>query len=86
MMQQRDPKFLVLEDGKKKTVIQPPIAGFSRKPIFRQWDKPSYARYLSSVILVPLEQLFRPPDQVATWLYDEDGRNKKMPIAKYPYP
>jgi hypothetical protein len=48
------------------------LGGSSTKPIYDEWDLPTYARLLSEYLGLDFDAIFAPPDQVMTWLYRED--------------
>jgi hypothetical protein len=81
----RTPKFVSGAGPKEVVVIQSPLQGFSLKPIFDPWDHARYARLLAHMLDVPIDQIFRPPDQVMTWLLDEKGRLKHLDLAQTPF-
>jgi len=83
MLFNRLPKYIIM-DGNPKTVIQLPLGGFSRKSIFDDWNQEQYVQILCQITGYPIEQLFHPPDQVLTWLYNPDRSNKSMPLWKFP--
>lgn len=83
MLLNRTPKYLIA-DGSPSTVIQMPLGGFSTKPLYNDWDHNHYAQVLSQITRVPLTDLFRPPDQVMTWLLHPDGKAKSLPLKRYP--
>ncbi len=68
----RTPKHIVLQ-GEPHKVLQLPLGGFSRKPIFEEWDSRTYAKFLSFYVGEKFEHLYSPPDNVITWLRDEKG-------------
>ena len=69
---QRTPKWVTIE-GRPHQTIQLPLGGFSLKPWFADWDPIVYAQFLSHYLGYPLDMLFRPPDQAATFLRDDAG-------------
>jgi hypothetical protein len=72
----RVPKFMIVESPKPShpvQVVQSPLQGFSLKPIFDDWNQETFARLLSQMIGLPLEQVFVPPSGVASWLHDAKG-------------
>ncbi len=83
MLMNRVPKYVII-DSDPKTVIQTPLQGFSAKPIFDDWNQEHYAQILCQITGVPMGSLFRPPDQVLTWLRNPDGSSKTMPLKKLP--
>jgi len=75
----RLPKYMTkLPNGGPMQVVSLPLGGFSTKPIYDEWNHKDYARMLCGYTGVSFEDIFRPPDQVMTWLYNEDGSIKKM--------
>lgn len=83
MLMNRVPKYVII-DSEPKRVIQTPLQGFSAKPIFDDWNQEHYAQVLCQITGVPVGRLFRPPDQVLTWLRNPDGSSRRMPFKKVP--
>ncbi len=81
----RVPKYMIVE-GDPIQVIQAPLAGFSNKPLFNDWNQEQYAKLLSQYTGAPFEKIYFPPDQVWTWLKKSDGTVNHMPLAEYPFP
>jgi len=81
----RTPKYVTVQDRPHK-MFQLPLGGFSLKPYFDEWDMAVYAKYLSFYTDVPYESIFRPPDQIATWLHDPSGKVQYLDIKKHPFP
>jgi hypothetical protein len=75
----RVPKFLILESVPVQAV-QNPLQGLSSKPIFDNWDQETFARLLSWMTGLPLEQVFTPPKGVISWLHDSKGRIHLRPV------
>jgi hypothetical protein len=69
----RVPKFLVFESVPVE-VVQNPLQGFSLKPIFDDWNQEAFAKFLSKMMGLPIEQVFHPSKGVASWLHDARGR------------
>jgi hypothetical protein len=84
----RIPKYIWFEEEGKEVlrVYQLPLAGMSRKPLFDEWQWDEYARILSDFLNVPIDIIFIPPDNVMTWLHDEDGTIKKLDFNACPWP
>jgi hypothetical protein len=55
-------------------VVQNPLQGFSLKPMFDDWNQQDFAKYLSMMVGLPLEQVFDPSKGVTSWLHDSKGR------------
>lgn len=75
----RTPKYLI-SDSEQKSVIQSPLMGFSRKPLFDRWNQRDYAGILSQMTRQPLSSLFQEPDLVMTWLRNPDGSPKHLKL------
>jgi hypothetical protein len=75
----RVPKFLMFESVPVQ-VVQNPLQGLSTKPIFDDWDQETFARFLSGMTGLPLEQVFTPPRGVISWLHDSKGRIHLHPV------
>lgn len=70
----RTPKFIIAESQRPVQVVQNPLQGLSLKPIFDEWKQEEFAKLLSKMIGLPLEQVFVPPTGVASWLHNEKGQ------------
>jgi hypothetical protein len=83
----RTPKYSIFElpDGTIK-VVQLPLGGFSKKPLFDEWEYEKYANTLAGLLGIPVESIFIPPDNVMTWLHEEDGRIKHLDFQIFPWP
>jgi hypothetical protein len=85
MLFNRIPKYIITEDSEGNfTAIQQPLQGYNRKPLFDPWDQAKYAEILSAVMRRSIEDIFRPPDLVRTWLTAPNGRPVEMPLKRYP--
>jgi hypothetical protein len=82
----RVPKYLIIEGPKALEVIQLPLAGFSLKPVFEEWDQRTYAQVLAFHTGTRLQDVFSPPDRVMTWLNGPDGKPRFMSIRQFPWP
>lgn len=76
----RTPKYIIAEGEKSLNVMQMPLQGLSRKPIFDDWDQETYARILAFHTRTPVERLFTPPDRVMTWLNGPDGQPRRLDL------
>jgi hypothetical protein len=79
--QNRVPKYITrLPEATDPTmqVMSMPLGGLSSKPIYDEWQQDQYAGVLAQFTGIPFEILFRPPDQVISWLYNEDGSVKVL--------
>jgi len=79
--QNRVPKYMTrLPDAINPTmqVISLPLGGLSSKPVYDEWQQEQYAHVLAQFTGIPFEILFAPPDQVISWLYNQDGSVKVM--------
>ena len=72
----RVPKYMIIEAGDQVEIIAPPLQGLSGKPIYDDWDPKAYAHHLAFHVSQSPENLFLPPDNVMTWLHNEDGSLK----------
>jgi hypothetical protein len=65
--------------------VTAPLAGFSARPVFDDWQQPEYARVLHFYVGAPLgldyEDLFRPPNQVLTFLHRSRNRYNRIDMA-----
>jgi hypothetical protein len=79
----RVPKYMsVSSPGGTMEVISLPVQGLSSKPVFDRWDIEQYARALGWSCQRPYEQLYFPGKGVMTFLYDERGAPKYIPLDK----
>jgi hypothetical protein len=82
----RMPKYVVFE-GSPHCTIQLPLAGWSMKPLFNEWDPRVHAKFVEHYTGVPYDQLFGPPDRVGTWLRaPPDGRPNFMDVRDHRWP
>lgn len=81
----RTPKYMIIDSDPVK-VVQTPIAGFSTKPVYDDWDQETYANILSYITGTPLDFVFQPPDKVRTWLKNSDQAPIPMPLEQFPFP
>ncbi|MEZ6077673.1 MAG: hypothetical protein R3C56_19005 [Pirellulaceae bacterium] len=80
----RIPKFVTAtaKDPSQPTRVHMlPVAGLSSIPVVAEWNQEDYARVLSDFLCsrnyqMPMERLFVPPDQVVTWMSNEQGELK----------
>lgn len=71
----RVPKFMLFESPPLHVhVVQNPLQGFSLKPIFDDWSQEEFAKFLSLMVGLPLEQVFDPPRGVVSWLHNDKGQ------------
>jgi hypothetical protein len=82
----RTPKYLIIEQGGQFDVVQAPLAGFTLRPLFDDWNQEEYARVLAYHLRLPLDQVFRVPGRVATWLHDDNGEVRILDVAVQPWP
>jgi len=82
----RTPKYVITESTKAIEVFQLPLQGFSLKPVWDDWEQAAYAQHLSFHLRLPLEKVFQPPEQVATWLNGDDGEPRRMSLREYTWP
>jgi len=75
----RTPKFVTIE-GVPHEAYQLPLMGFSLKPLFYEWDMAEYAKYLSSYLELQYDEVFRPPDNVLTYVFDDSGNLRFIPL------
>jgi hypothetical protein len=86
----RTPKFMTVwpKDQKSFEVVSLPLAGFSLRPIFGDWQQEEYARILHFIAGVPYglayDELFSPPDKVMTFLRNNRNRYTRIPIDSEP--
>jgi hypothetical protein len=76
----RTPKYASVTGNGMIEVIGLPLAGFSTRPIFDDWNQEEYALLLSFYTGLPKEQLFHPPSSVMTFIADERNRYKNIDI------
>ncbi len=81
----RVPKYMTIEASGRVVVCQPPLGGFTTAPLFDDWDQAAYARILSQFTGYPLQDIFRPPNQVASWLHNEKGEVRAMDLESNPW-
>jgi hypothetical protein len=78
----RIPKYTMItseEEGATITVVSPSLQGYSTSPIFDDWNQRDYAEYLASQWIkygMQLKDIFKEPDMVLSYLFNEDGTVK----------
>jgi len=77
----RVPKFMLFESPDYVQVVQNPLQGMSKKPIFDDWNQPDFAKLLSLMTGLPFDQVFTPPKSVMTWLHDAKGHIRPVAIT-----
>lgn len=82
----RVPKYLFMEGPKGIEVVQMPLQGVSRKPLFDPWVHREYADCLAQQTGLPADKLFVPPDKLMTWLQNEDGDFCDLSFERQPWP
>ena len=83
MLMNRTPKYMNSQVEDVVETFQMPLQGLSSKPIFDDWDNDVYARILSELTGVPLEQTQPEQGKVWTWLHDENDEPLFMDVKKY---
>jgi len=81
---QRTPKWVTVEGDPHQT-IQLPLGGFSLKPWFAEWDPYEYAHFLAHYLGYPLDAVYKSPDGVVTYLWDESGNPRFIDFSSEPY-
>lgn len=74
MLLNRTPKYSTVASETSTLTVQMPLGGFLRKPLFEEWVPEDYARVLDHLTGAGMNFLFKPPDEVWTWLRDEAGK------------
>jgi len=74
------PKYITKlpDKGGPMQIVSLPLRGLSAKPVYSEHNPERYARMLCLYTGSDFEKVFYPPDQVMTWLYNEDGSIKTM--------
>ncbi len=77
----RVPKYMNVSgpDGTMQ-IVSFPVGGLSGKPIFRDFEPETYARFLSWSTGIPFEQLYFPGKGIWTFLHNEIGKPAHMPF------
>jgi hypothetical protein len=76
---QRTAASMTIESSDKVVSITR-VPGFSLKPWFGPWVNEDYAKVLGCMLRLPLELVFRPPDELYTLLRNEQGDFCKMDV------
>lgn len=74
----RVPKYITVDSSNGLDVISPPLQGLSTKPVYDEWSHEEYAKCLSTITQLPIEQIFVPPHLVRSCLHNEDNSLKKI--------
>ena len=77
---QRTAKSVTIESPSGQVVSITRLPGLSRKPWFAPWVNEDYARVLGLMLKLPLELVFRPPDELYTLLRNDQGDFCKMDV------
>lgn len=85
-LQNRVPKFLLAENQTRIDVIQPPLGGFSSKPIWDDWNQEEFAQMLATFTGSALDFIWEPPDRVRSWLETADNRVHHFTFDAQPWP
>jgi len=80
----RTPKYVSIEQGDSVKTLQMPLAGYSFKPLFNDWDFAQYARILSSYTDIPRSIINPAQGKVLTYIKNKKGKINFMDIKKYP--
>jgi hypothetical protein len=65
----RTPFYITMHNGNDYHVIQTPLGGLSPKPIFDEWDHPTYAHYLAAFMGTEVDRVMPLGGSlVRTWL------------------
>lgn len=77
----RTPKRIAIEaPGKIPEYYQLPLLGFSLKPYYRDWDIEIYAKYLSALSGIGIEDIYKPPNRIVSWLTDNHNQPRYIPF------
>jgi hypothetical protein len=59
---------------------QLPLLGFSLKPYYCDWDIAVYAKYLSFYTGMDIEDIYKPPNRIVSWLTDNQNQPRYIPF------
>ena len=76
----------VTMESSDKVVSITRVPGFSLKPWFGPWVNEDYAKILGFMLKLPVELVFRPPDELYTILRNKDGDFCKMDVNDGKWP
>jgi hypothetical protein len=79
MRMQRTAKSITIESNDKVVSITR-MPGFSLKPWFGPWMVEDYAKVLGFILKLPLELVYRPPDEIFTLLRNKKGDFLEMDV------
>ena len=83
------PRYMMSEikDSEKPIEIrQFPLQGLNSGGVFNDWNQNHYAHVLSRFTGFPLEEIFFPPDKVASFLRTEHGTATVLNLSDVPWP
>ena len=86
LRQQRTAKSVTIESPSGQIVSIPNLPGFSLKPWFAPWVQEHYARVLAQILGVPLDTVYRPSGEAATWLHNQNGEFSKLDVNDGTWP
>jgi hypothetical protein len=82
----RLPKYITVDEWERFKTIQMPMQGFTTKPLYDEWDHSQYAKLLSRNTGISLDIIFRPPDEVWSWLRNENKELVELDINQVEWP
>lgn len=80
----RTPKYITVS-GSPHEVCQMPLCGWTNAPLFDSGNAYAYAQFLSLYTHIPIGNLYRPPNHVATYLRNPaDGSPRFLDVCALP--
>jgi len=77
----RTPKYMNIQTKDEEVeAIQLSLHGLSNKPVFDDWIADEYARTLSALTNIPLNKIQPEKDKIMTWLKDDNGELRIIPV------
>jgi hypothetical protein len=79
----RTPKYITIQSGPHE-VHQLPLAGFSAKPFFEEWDEEVYGHFLAHYTGYPYDLVYQGQGKTMTWLHNDSGSVRYIDYKQYP--
>lgn len=79
-LRNRVPKYITMFGKNHMEITSMPLGGFSSRPIYDDWVRSEYAKWVSTYCGLDYGQAYQPPDRVWSILYNEKGQIRKLDI------
>jgi hypothetical protein len=79
-LRNRTSKYIIFEGKEHLEINSMPLGGLSSKPIYDDWIQSKYAEWLSIYSGLNFNEIYKAPDKVMSFLYDDKQHFKKIDI------